>query len=287
MYSFPIPVVAGRSVATIGPGTQPEEELPLNMLGVPSDMHTFRPPVIDSEADPETYRAALDVLRHVLAGLETLTGELVRSFRMSMLDLDPAVLKEANEMLGQGEVSVLADGLTAQETMFTGIWRIRSELGGEMRDDLEASQFPTALRQLAAARRVPTEPVDAPPANLMNAPALLAEIRDVSARCRPGDAAHVINLSLLPVTPEDTDYLDAMLGRGGVSVLSRGFGNCRITATAYPHVWWVQYFNSMEKLILNSVEVVDVPAVALAAAEDFADSRVRLAEWIESLATAL
>lgn len=279
MYSFPIPVVAGR----VGPGTQPEEELPLNMLGVPSDMHTFRPPVIDSEASPEVYRAALDVLRHVLAGLETLTGETAQRFRLSALDLDPAVLKEVNEMLGQGEVSVLTEGLTAQETTFTGLWRVR----GAGIDDIEASPFPMALRNFAATRQMPLEPIDAPPANLMNAPALLAEIRDASGRCQPGDAAHVINLSLLPVTPEDTDYLDTMLGRGGVSVLSRGFGNCRITATAYPSVWWVQYFNSMEKLILNSVEVVDVPAVALAAAEDFADSRERLAEWIESLATAL
>jgi hydrogenase-1 operon protein HyaF len=283
MYSFPIPVVAGR----IGPGTQPEEDLPLNMLGVPSDMHTFRPPVIDSEADPETYRAALDVLRHVLAGMETLTDGAAQRFRLSALGLDPAVLKEVNEMLGQGEVSVLTEGLTAQETTFTGLWRVRGAGGGELSDDIEAASFPTALRNFAAARQMPVAPIDAPPANLMNAPALLAEIRDVSARCRPGDAAHVINLSLLPVTPEDTDYLDTMLGRGGLSVLSRGFGNCRITATAYPNVWWVQYFNSMEKLILNSVEVIDVPAVALAAAEDFADSRVRLAEWIESLATAL
>jgi len=230
MYSFPIPVVAGR----IGPGTQPEEELPLNMLGVPSDMHTFRPPVIDSEAAPEVYRAALDVLRHVLAGMETLTDGAAQRFSMSALDLDPAVLKEVNEMLGQGEVSVLTENLTAQETTFTGLWRVR----GAGIDDIEAASFPTALRNFAAAR-------------------------------------------------QDTDYLDTMLGRGGVSVLSRGFGNCRITATAYPNVWWVQYFNSMEKLILNSVEVVDVPAVALAAAEDFADSRERLAEWIESLATAL
>jgi hydrogenase-1 operon protein HyaF len=279
MYSFPIPVVAGR----VGPGSQPEEELPLNMLGVPSDMHTFRPPVIDSEAAPEVYRAALDVLRHILAGMETLTDETAQRFCLSALDLEPAVLKEVNEMLGQGEVSVLAEGLTAQETTFTGLWRVC----GDGMDDIEASPFPTALRNFAAARQMPAAPVDAPPANLMNAPALLAEIRDASARCRPGDQAHVINLSLLPVTPEDTDYLDRMLGRGGLSVLSRGFGNCRITATAYPNVWWVQYFNSMEKLILNSVEVVDVPAVALAAAEDFADSRVRLAEWIESLASAL
>lgn len=279
MFSFPIPVVAGR----IGPGSQPEEELPLNMLGVPSDMHTFRPPIIDSEASPEVYRAALDVLRHVLAGLDAVQGDATNSFRMSMRGFDTAVLKEVNEMLGQGEVSVLADGLNAQETMFTGIWRIRSE--GV--DELEAGPFPTALRQVAAARQMPADPVDTPPAGLMNAPAILAEIRDASARCQPGDPAHIINLSLLPVTPEDTDYLDKMLGRGGLSVLSRGFGNCRITATAYPNVWWVQYFNSMEKLILNSVEVVDVPAVALAATEDFADSHARLAEWIDSLGTAL
>jgi hypothetical protein len=166
MFSFPIPVVAGR----IGPGSQPDEELPLNMLGVPSDMHTFRPPVIDSEADPETYRAALNVLRHVLAGLETLQGDAPASFRMSMLGLDSALLKEVNEMLGQGEVSVLADCLTAQETTFTGIWRIRSE--GV--DELEAGPFPTALRQFATARRMPADPVETPPANLMNAPALLA-----------------------------------------------------------------------------------------------------------------
>lgn len=282
MFSFPIPVVAGQIEGRLGPGSQPDEALPLNMLGVPSDMHIFRPPIIDSAAAPEVYRAAIEVLRHVLAGLETLTGDAARHFRMSMGDLDPAVLREVNEMLGQGDVSVVADGLTAQETMFTGVWRIR----GEGRDELEAAPFPTALRERALARGYPAAREETAPCALMNAPALLAEIRDASTRRRPGDPAHVINLSLLPVTPEDTEYLDVQLGRGGVAILSRGFGNCRITATAYPHVWWVQYFNAMEKLILNSVEVIDVPAVALAAPEDFHDSRVRLVEWIDSLASA-
>jgi hydrogenase-1 operon protein HyaF len=70
-------------------------------------------------------------------------------------------------------------------------------------------------------------------------------------------------------------------------VLSRGFGNCRITATAHPYVWWVQYFNNMEKLILNSIEIVDMPAVALAAAEDHEATVVRLDEWIASIESAL
>jgi hydrogenase-1 operon protein HyaF len=42
----------------------------------------------------------------------------------------------------------------------------------------------------------------------------------------------------------------------------------------------VQYFNSMNTLILNTIEVVDVPEVALAADEDLLDSRERLAELI-------
>jgi hydrogenase-1 operon protein HyaF len=95
-----------------------------------------------------------------------------------------------------------------------------------------------------------------------------------------------MNLSLLPATPDDLLWLDEQLGRISFSILSRGFGNCRITATALPYVWWVQYFNDMEKLILNSVEIVDVPAVALAAIEDYEETTTRLAEWIESLESA-
>jgi len=64
-------------------------------------------------------------------------------------------------------------------------------------------------------------------------------------------------------------------------MISRGFGNCRVTSTAARDVWRVQYFNSMNTLILNTIEIVDVPEVALAAAEDLADSRVRLSELIE------
>ena len=63
-------------------------------------------------------------------------------------------------------------------------------------------------------------------------------------------------------------------------MISRGFGNCRITSTLARDVWRVQYFNAMNTMILNTIEVVDVPEVALAAVEDLEDSRGRLAELI-------
>ena len=277
MHAFPIPLVA------IGPGSQPVEEPP-ESIGVPTDMTVFRPPINDSLAPEPVYRAALRVLQDLHDGMSAAGYSRTAPYRRSCLELAPEVMREVNEMLGQGEVSVQAPAraLSAQETAFTGIWRI----SGPGLDLIEAGAFPGPLRELANARPQPAADAAPLPDDLMNAPALLAEIRARSAAYRAGDPAEVINLSLLPVTPADSEFLDRRLGRGGIAILSRGFGNCRITATAYPHVWWVQYFNNMDTLILNSLEVVDLPAVAEAAAEDFHDSRARLEEWIASLSEA-
>ncbi len=72
-----------------------------------------------------------------------------------------------------------------------------------------------------------------------------------------------------------------------MAIISRGFGNCHITSTGVRDVWRVQYFNSMNTLILNTIEIVDVPEVALAAAEDLDDSRERLAELIDWMSDTL
>jgi hydrogenase-1 operon protein HyaF len=93
----------------------------------------------------------------------------------------------------------------------------------------------------------------------------------------------VINLTLLPQTEADLACLEERLGLGPVSILSRGYGNCRITATAIRDLWWVQYFNSDDRLILNTLELTEVPAAALAAQEDIDDSAKRLAEILEAL----
>jgi hydrogenase-1 operon protein HyaF len=66
-----------------------------------------------------------------------------------------------------------------------------------------------------------------------------------------------------------------------VVMLSRGYGNCRITSTLTRNVWWVQYFNSQDTLILNTIEISHVPDVACAAQEDIDDSAQRLHEILE------
>ncbi|MEE3069707.1 MAG: hydrogenase expression/formation C-terminal domain-containing protein, partial [Pseudomonadota bacterium] len=78
-------------------------------------------------------------------------------------------------------------------------------------------------------------------------------------------------------------WLDARLGEGSTDILSRGYGNCRVTATALNHVWRVQFFNSMDVLILDTFEVTAIPEVTVAAPEDLTDSGERLVEVLEAI----
>lgn len=281
MQTFPIRLVAQPFT---GPGSQPlADEDVLNTLGLPGDMHTFRAPVVDLDAPPAVVEAALAILHRLHGGMATTPYEADPPARCDLSVVAGDVRAEVDDLLGEGEVAVLTDGaLRAQETAFTGLWRI---LGNDL-DLLEVSAFPRALRDHALS--IPPPAPIVPPADasvLMNALPLAHEVAERALAYRPGHPAQVINLSLLPVTPEDTAWLDATLGRGGLSVLSRGYGNCRVTATAWRHVWWVQYFNNMDKLVLNSLEIVDLPAVVLAAAEDHAETTQRFGEWLESLET--
>jgi hydrogenase-1 operon protein HyaF len=115
-------------------------------------------------------------------------------------------------------------------------------------------------------------------------PWLLQELADHRQHWRAGQRAEVMNLSLLPLSAADIGALDSQLGTGRVLILSRGYGNCRITNTCRANTWRVVFYNSQDKAILNSVEVTDLPEVACAATEDLGDSLERLTDvlvWVE------
>ncbi|MDR2365044.1 MAG: hydrogenase expression/formation protein, partial [Zoogloeaceae bacterium] len=112
---------------------------------------------------------------------------------------------------------------------------------------------------------------------------LLAQSRQHS----PDAPAHIVNLTLLPVNEADLTSLYDWLGHREVSILSRGYGNCRVTSTRLMNVWWTQYFNSMNTLILNTLEVTSMPEAALAAREDYADTLARLAKHLDDMEAAL
>ncbi|MDE2371068.1 MAG: hydrogenase expression/formation protein [Burkholderiales bacterium] len=275
---FPIPVVA------FGPGSQHEEET-LEYLRMPAGMETYRPPQLP---DPEVLagqRGALKVLAQVFNALEAAQhGDTPPPVPLAGLAEGERLL--VNQVLGEGDVSALRlAGLgqgeaRIQESVYTGVWRVVDEAG----DRIEVGALPRLLLDAArddgAAAAVP--PLETPP-GVVNASSIVKEVEDVCRRWQAGAPTHVVNLTLLPMTPDDIAWLDHVIGTGRVQILSRGYGNCRITNACRPNTWRVVYYNSTDEVILNTVEITERPDVACAAVEDLEDSAARLAEvmaWV-------
>ncbi|HET9764404.1 MAG TPA: hydrogenase expression/formation protein [Casimicrobiaceae bacterium] len=278
-------------VRAVGPGSQPEDE-PLRYLDIPHDMATFRMPSVPQRTDQEALSEARSVLEEFVDALGPWDpASSAIGPRLDVSGVSPGALTVINQMLGEGEVSVQIAGPKAvriQESIFTGIWRVRPLSGnGEIADDwIEAAALPEVVMRTAGTAESRVVPVTLPEGT-MNSPALLQEIESAMRACRPNAPAHVVNLTLFPLTPDDHRVLELALPVGPVAMISRGFGNCRITSTLARNVWRVQYFNTMNTLILNTLEIVAAPEVALAAADDLHDSRERLAELVAWMAADL
>ncbi len=287
MKDFPIPVVA----IGIGPGSQPEEEA-LDYLPMPQGMETFRAPVLPEPEDVAECHQAHRALREALAQLDRVRHG-GPNLGVDLTGLPTADLQLINQVLGEGEVSAVVSGgdsgyvLRVQESVFAGVWRVVCSVNGVVSSDtIELGAVPQALKTAALEDVLPNVPrwQGALPPNVQNAPTLLSEIEDQWRVWRTGQPAHVVNLTLLPMSVEDIGFLDHHLGTGRVLILSRGYGNCRITNTRMPNCWRVVYYNSQDLVILNTVEVVELPDVAQAAKEDLDDSHERLLEvlaWVE------
>lgn len=262
-----------------GPGSQPDPEAgsQLEYMELPGDMRTYAPRIPMVEAT-DAFAPALTLMRQIAKAAERVAaGGPSETFDLSALDTQNRRLFA--ETMGEGEVAMkirAIPALSVQESVFAGIWNVT----GAGIDRVEVATVPDAARAQAFVPSI--GPATGPAgAGVVNAPALVAELQDKSARY--AGELHVVNLTLLPHTEEDLVWLDACLGQGATDILSRGYGNCRIKATATPHIWRVQFFNSMDTLILDTFEVTEMPEVAIAAPEDLADSGKRLIEVIEAI----
>ncbi|MBA3038574.1 MAG: hydrogenase expression/formation protein [Alphaproteobacteria bacterium] len=192
------------------------------------------------------------------------------------------------QTLGEGEVAgvaALANGVLAQiqEAVMAGVWRVRftDANGTLLADYVEVASIPAAVRQACAV--LAPEIVHGPaPTGAMNVMPVLHEIGDRIARYKDGDEPHIITFSLFPMSPEDMTFLQQTLGAGPVQLTSRGYGTCRVVATGARNVWSVQFYNAMDTIILDTLEICDIPSVAIAAEEDFRDSEMRLREIEEA-----
>jgi hydrogenase-1 operon protein HyaF len=275
-------------VIVAGPGSQPTERdsEQLDFVALPRDMNRYRAPDIPEPEDVMHLRGARTVSDWL--------GRALDDYRVGdepcvadITDLDTANRELVNQILGEGEVSLLfGDGdlqVRMQESVLAGIWRAFyiDDAGHITLDLIEVCDVPLLARRPPDAAILSALARDSAPDDVMNALPILTELQDRAAAWRPGGLPHVINLTLLPLSEGDLRFLDEVLGTGPVESLSRGYGDCKITSTAYPGIWWVRYTNSMGTPILNTLEITEIPAVACAAQEDIEDSRRRLQELLE------
>jgi len=185
------------------------------------------------------------------------------------------------EALGEGEVVVNDTAIgVIRESRLPGVWcRLGGDAGHISR--LEVGERPT----LSGNETRPPGPelrFTNPPEDLMNGPAVLAEIEQHQAAFRPTGEPHTVNLSRLPLTPGDHAFLGDRLGEGDVTIRVRGYGETRIIAARIPNVWRVRHYNASDQLLLDTVEVNDFPTIARATPEDLADSAARLSDLLAS-----
>lgn len=283
MNPFPVPVV------TIGPGSQ-VEDVELSYMTMPQGMQTYASPILPEREEVADLKDAHRVLRAILAALQDAAqGSKIAPIDLGMLDA--ANLSLVNQVLGEGEVSARVEGevsIRIQESIFAGVWRtIISKDGWAVSDQIDVGPVPQVMIDAARERAQAVAAIEVPaslPPGVMNAPSILSELNEQLATWQPGMPAHVINLTLLPLSPEDVAFLEERLMGGSVLILSRGYGNCRILSTLVPNCWRVVYYNSSDTILLNTVEIIDIPEVACAAREDLQDSCERLEEvlqWVE------
>lgn len=281
---FPIPVVAS-------PGAFVEDET-LDYIAMPQGMDTFRLPVLPEPEDIAQQAGAVEVLHALVQALDAVVTGQAPQASVSLQGLSAADLLLLNQVLGEGEVSAQVMGahdvprVRIQESVFAGVWRVIECLSdGVVNDHIEVAAIPQILLEAALEDGRAGAPARLTvPAQMVNVPSVLVELEDQRQHWQSGQTAQVVNLSLLPLSPQDIGFLDHQLGTGRVLMLSRGYGNCRITNCRVPHTWRVVYYNSQDAVILNTVEVVGVPEVACAAPEDLADSLERLREvvlWVQ------
>jgi hydrogenase-1 operon protein HyaF len=277
------------------PGSEGDEGLAF--MPMPREMSTFEMPRVP-QASASADVASAQALLH---GFVVQMGQWLHAGGeppvLELAGLPPATLRVLNEALGEGEVAAIVDAgdeVRIQETVFCGVWRQQHFGRGAGQDDngngthealhhdlLLAAPIPELLPALAAANAQSTLRELPLPPGAMNVQPLLHELQEAMHRSGADAPAHVINLTLLPLSREDSAHLDAVLDGGSVVMLSRGFGNCRVSSTAARHVWRVQYFNNMQTLILNTLEVAPLPLAAQASREDLMESHERLAELVQ------
>lgn len=133
---------------------------------------------------------------------------------------------------------------------------------------------------------IPIHVINAPsgePGLTGNAPPLLRELLEQVRRLLATGEPSAIDLSALPLTPADLDWLREKLGAGEISVTLQANGESTLNETGCPGVWWVTHHNEQGAVTSQFIEVTLVPELVKAHPQDVAIGQEQLELMISEL----
>jgi len=101
-----------------------------------------------------------------------------------------------------------------------------------------------------------------------NAPPLLRELAEQVRRLLESGESSAIDLSALPLTPADLDWLRERLGEGEINVTLQANGESTLNETACSGIWWVTHHNEQGAVTSQFIEVAFVPELVKAHPQD-------------------
>lgn len=113
--------------------------------------------------------------------------------------------------------------------------------------------------------------------------ALLREVGDHLLTVSQGGERQVVELTNLPLSPGDFDFLAEKLGRGEVEATINAAGATEVFETSFPGVWWVKYLGEDGRVITQQLEIGTVPMILEAHQEDIQASAGRFPQLFDDL----
>ncbi|MEM0909448.1 MAG: hydrogenase expression/formation C-terminal domain-containing protein [Pseudomonadota bacterium] len=288
LETIPVRMILGsRDYLSDRTGRKPK----LFKLPVSNDIFLY--PEAPQVKDLDTVIDGLALLRDLLVAI-TMFNEESKYNQFDLSALNQASKEFIDQVLGEGDISATIKvnkgdikHIEIQQSLMAGVWRIKhiNRLGQVGVEYLEIATFPTAivnkcatLNKMQPAGRALSKKQKGRKSNTTDFDnrALIHELNKRGKEYSASSQSFVVNLASLPMNKDDMSDLENLLGIDEVNMCSRVYGNCQISATSCINTWWIKYFDAKDRVLLNTLEVVDIPSITKASNRDIAYSALRI-----------
>jgi hydrogenase-1 operon protein HyaF len=112
------------------------------------------------------------------------------------------------------------------------------------------------------------------------AQAVLSELANHLPALSSAGTPHVIDLTSLPMNDSDKKELEALLGKGEVSITLSTIGDSQIYETGYNGIWWIKHYSADNQLLSELIEINRVPEIIKSHPDDIKNSIVEIKNLI-------